>query len=81
MKQEITEGENNMKFIRNLSIKWKLMLPIALVTFLLLATCLQSNIATKRTAETSLKLSEHLTEITPEIEALLATPAFEGTKE
>ncbi len=71
-----------MKFIRNLSIKWKLMLPIALVTFLLLATCLQSNIATNRTAETSLKLSEHLTEITPEIEALLESQnsLFEGMK-
>ncbi len=71
-----------MKFIRNLSIKWKLMLPIALVTFLLLATCLQSNIATNRTAETSLKLSEQLTEITPEIEALLESQnsLFEGMK-
>ena len=34
-----------MKFVRNMSIKWKVMVPIGLLAFLLLITCVQSNIA------------------------------------
>ncbi len=71
-----------MKFVRNMSIKWKVMVPIALVAFLLLITCVQSNIATNRMMETSLKISEHLTEVTPEVQTLLEnqTKLFEGMK-
>jgi len=60
-----------MKLVRNISIKWKVLLPIAILAALLLITCLQSNIATDMMAEKSLKITEHLTEITPEVEALL----------
>lgn len=60
-----------MKFVRNMSIKWKVMLPIALIAFLLLATCLQANIATNMMVAKSVKISEHLSEITPEVKALL----------
>ncbi len=71
-----------MKFVRNMSIKWKVMVPIALVAFLLLITCVQSNIATNRMMETSLKISEHLTEVTPDVQTLLDDQAklFEGMK-
>jgi len=60
-----------MKFVRNMSIKWKVMTPIGLLTFLLLATCLQSGIAFDRMMQASLKISENLTEITPEVQNLL----------
>ncbi len=71
-----------MKFVRNMSIKWKVMVPIGLVTMLLLITCIQSNIATNMMVEKSLKITEHLTEVTPEVETLLAeqNKLFEGMK-
>ncbi len=61
-----------MKLMRNMSIKWKLMIPIAILAFLFLVTCLQSNIATDRMIQSSEKIAENLSEITPEVEALLA---------
>ncbi len=71
-----------MKFVRNMSIKWKVMVPIGLLALLLLITCIQSNIATNMMVEKSLKITENLTEITPEVETLLAeqTKLFEGMK-
>ena len=71
-----------MKFVRNMSIKWKVMVPIGLVAFLLLITCIQSNIATNMMVEKSVKITEHLTEVTPEVETLLAeqNKLFEGMK-
>lgn len=60
-----------MKFIRNLSIKCKVLIPIALLAFLLLVTCLQANVATNMMAEKSVKIAEHLTEVTSEVESLL----------
>jgi len=71
-----------MKFVRNMSIKWKVMVPIGLLALLLLITCIQSNIATDMMVEKSVKISEHLTEVTPEVEALLAeqNKLFEGMK-
>ena len=71
-----------MKFIRNMSIKWKVMVPIGLLALLLLITCIQSNIATNMMVEKSVKITEHLTEITPEVETLLAeqNKLFEGMK-
>ena len=61
-----------MKFIRNISIKWKVMFPIIILAFLLLVTCIQSNIATARMMEFSEEISQSLTEITPEAEEILA---------
>lgn len=71
-----------MKFVRNMSIKWKVMVPIGMLALLLLITCVQSNIATDMMVEKSVKISEHLTEVTPEVEALLAeqNKLFEGMK-
>lgn len=71
-----------MKFVRNMSIKWKVMIPIGLLAFLLLVTCIQSNIATNMMVEKSVKISEHLTEVTPEVQNLLAeqNKLFEGMK-
>ena len=71
-----------MKFVRNMSIKWKVMVPIGLLALLLLITCIQSNIATDMMVEKSVKISEHLTEVTPEVETLLEeqNKLFEGMK-
>lgn len=71
-----------MKFVRNMSIKWKVMVPIGLLALLLLITCVQSNIATDMMVEKSVKITEHLTEVTPEVEVLLAeqNKLFEGMK-
>jgi len=71
-----------MKFVRNMSIKWKVMVPIGLLAFLLLVTCIQSNIATDMMVEKSVKITEHLTEVAPEVETLLAeqNTLFEGMK-
>ncbi len=60
-----------MKMIRNLSIKWKVMLPIIILAFLLLITCVQSSIANARMMQYSAQMSELLTEITPEVEGIL----------
>jgi len=71
-----------MKFVKNMSIKWKVMVPIGLLAFLLLVTCIQSNIATDMMVEKSVKITEHLTEVTPEVETLLEeqNKLFEGMK-
>ena len=60
-----------MKFIRNISIKWKVMLPILILAGLLLITCLQSNIATAMIMKYSAQVAENLTEITPEMQEAL----------
>ena len=57
-----------MKIIRNMSIKWKIVLPIIILASLLLIACLQSNIASARMMEYSTQISQSLTEITPEIQ-------------
>ncbi len=71
-----------MKFIRNMSIKWKVMVPICILAFLLLITCVQSNIASDRMMQTSKEISGHLTEVTPEVEVLLDSQnsLFEGMR-
>ncbi len=61
-----------MRLMKNISIKWKLMVPISIVALLLLATCLQSNIATDRMIASSEKIAQNLTEITPGVETVLA---------
>ena len=60
-----------MKLIRNMSIKWKIMLPIVILSVLLLITCLQSNIANSRMMEFSAQIALNMEEITPEIQAIL----------
>lgn len=62
-----------MKLIRNLSIKWKVIVPLAVLAFLLFATCLQSNIANDRMLHLSAQMVENLGEMTPEVEAVLRT--------
>ena len=57
-----------MKIIRNMSIKFKIVLPIIILASLLLIACLQSNIASARMMEYSTQISQSLTEITPEIQ-------------
>lgn len=71
-----------MKLIRNMSIKWKVMVPICILAFLLIVTCIQANIASDRMMETSKEISGHLTEVTPEVEALLESQnsLFEGMR-
>ena len=61
-----------MIIIRNMSIKWKVMLPIIILAFLLLITCVQSNIATARMMQYSTQISQSLTEITPEVQEVIA---------
>ena len=60
-----------MKLIRNMSIKWKVMLPIIILAALLLITCLQSNIANAMLIDYSEQIAANLTEITPELQELL----------
>jgi len=60
-----------MKFIRNMSIKWKVMLPIIILAGLLLITCIQSNVATAMMMKYSAQVAENLTEITPEMQEIL----------
>jgi len=71
-----------MKLIKNMSIKWKVMLPIIILAFLLLITCVQSNIATARMTRFSTQISQSLTEITPEVEEIIAQQEslYEGMK-
>lgn len=64
-----------MKLIRNVSIKWKLLIPIMVLAFLFLITCIQSNIATGMMIDYSEQIAQHLTERSPEVEALLAKQA------
>lgn len=74
--------KKNVKKKKSISIKWKLMAPIVFLALLLLITCLQATIATDMMIEKSLKITEHLTEITPEVETLLAeqTSLYQGMK-
>lgn len=60
-----------MKLIRNMSIKWKVMLPIVILSGLLLITCLQSNIANERMMEFSSQIAANMKEVTPEIQSIL----------
>ncbi len=60
-----------MKLIRNMSIKWKVMLPIIILAGLLLITCLQSNIANAMLIGYSEQIATNLTEVTPEMQELL----------
>ena len=60
-----------MKLIRNMSIKWKIMLPIIILSLLLVITCLQSNIANSRMMEFSAQIAANMDEITPEIQSIL----------
>lgn len=71
-----------MKIIKNMSIKWKVMMPIVILAFLLFAACLQSNIATARMMQYSTQISQSLTEITPEVQEIFAQQEslYEGMK-
>ena len=60
-----------MKVIRNMSMKWKVILPIAILSFLLFATCLQSNIANDRMLQSSAQIALSLGEVTPEVREML----------
>lgn len=60
-----------MKIVKNMSIKWKVILPIAILSLLLFVTCLQSNIANARMMQFSAQIAESLEEITTEVEAIL----------
>lgn len=60
-----------MKMIRNMSIKWKVMLPIVLLAVLLVVTCIQSSIANSMLIAYSTQITEQLTEITPEMQEIL----------
>lgn len=59
------------KIIRNMSIKWKVILPIAILTAMLIITVLQSNIATAKMIEYSKEITGELTEVTPQMEEIL----------
>ena len=61
-----------MKFIRNMSIKWKVMLPIFILSFLLIAACLQANIANEKMMQYTTQISQSLTEITPDVQEVFA---------
>ena len=60
-----------MGFMKNISIKWKILVPIIVLSFLLLAACIQANVATDKMIELSMKIAGELTESTTEVEELL----------
>ena len=60
-----------MKLLRNVSIKWKLLIPIFVLAILLLITCLQSNIATGMLIDYSEEIARQLTEHNPQVDELL----------
>lgn len=60
-----------MKIIRDMSIKWKVMLPIIILAFLLVIACVQSNIATARMMDYSTQIASGMTEVTPEMQEIL----------
>lgn len=60
-----------MKLLRNVSIKWKLLIPIFVLALLILITCLQSNIATGMLIDYSEEIANHLTEHNPQVDDLL----------
>ena len=68
---QIHHGKRTMKVIRNMSMKWKVILPIAILSFLLFATCLQSNIANDRMLQSSAQIALSLGEVTPEVREML----------
>ncbi|MBQ7944398.1 MAG: methyl-accepting chemotaxis protein [Lachnospiraceae bacterium] len=71
-----------MKFVGNLSIRWKILIPLAVLAFVLFAACLQGTIATNVMKEYSEQIASNLTEVTPELEDILAkqTSLYEGMK-
>ena len=71
-----------MKFIRNMSIKWKVMLPIIILAGLLLVTCIQSNVATAMMMQYSAQVADRLMEITPEMQEVLTAQEalYQGMK-
>ena len=71
-----------MKLIRNMSMKWKVMMPIIILAFLLVAACLQCNIANARMMEYSVKISENITEHTADIDEIFAAQEklYQGMK-
>lgn len=60
-----------MKLLRNVSIKWKLLIPIFALALLVLITCLQSNIATEMLIDYSEQIASQLTEHNPQVDELL----------
>ena len=60
-----------MKLVRNMSIKWKVVLPIIILALLLVIACVQSNIATARMMEYSTQITGYLTDVTPEMQGIL----------
>ncbi len=60
-----------MGFMKNISIKWKILVPIIILSFLLLVACIQANVATDKMIELSMKIAGELTESTTEVEELL----------
>ena len=60
-----------MKIVRDMSIKWKVMLPIIILAFLLVIACVQSNIATARMMDYSAQIASGMTEVTPEMQEIL----------
>ena len=60
-----------MKIVRDMSIKWKVVLPIIILAFLLVIACVQSNIATARMMEYSAQIATGMKEVTPEMQEIL----------
>ena len=71
-----------MKIIKNISIKWKILVPIVMLSALLIIACIQANVATDMIIEISMEIAEGLTETSLEAEDLLAEQKslYEGIK-
>lgn len=60
-----------MKFIRNMSIKWKIMLPIVILAAMLVIAVVQSNVATSIMIKYSSQIVEGIDEVTPQMQELI----------
>ena len=60
-----------MKIVRDMSIKWKVVLPIIILAFLLVIACVQSNIATARMMEYSAQIAAGMGETTADMQEVL----------
>lgn len=76
------EGEKVMNIVKNMSIKWKILAPIFILSAILIIACIQANVATDMMIDISMEIAEGLTDTSAEAEELLAEQQslYEGIK-
>ena len=64
-------GEKNMKWTRNISVKWKIMIPIFILFFILFIACVQGNLATNMVMEGTIEVANKYEQSMEELETIL----------